>query len=49
MGTAARDDRDMSSGLGRTALSNRIWTGISRAHLARLIGELAVPWTAAEG
>jgi DDE superfamily endonuclease len=47
MGTAARDDRDMSSGLARTALSNRIWTGISRAHLARLIGELAVPWTAA--
>jgi hypothetical protein len=34
--------------LARTALSNRIWTGISRAHLARLIGELAVPWTAAE-
>ena len=48
MGTAARDDRDVSSGLARTALSNRIWTGISRAHLARLIGELAVPWTAAE-
>jgi DDE superfamily endonuclease/Helix-turn-helix of DDE superfamily endonuclease len=47
MGTAARDDRDVSSGLARTALSNRIWTGISRAHLARLIGELAVPWTAA--
>ena len=37
----------MSSGLARTALSNRIWTGISRAHLARLIEELAVPWTAA--
>jgi len=37
----------MSSGLARTALSNRIWTGISRPHLARLIGELAVPWTAA--
>ena len=37
----------MSSGLARTAVSNRIWTGISRAHLARLIGELAVPWTAA--
>jgi hypothetical protein len=37
----------VSSGLARTALSNRIWTGISRAHLARLIGELAAPWTAA--
>jgi DDE superfamily endonuclease/Helix-turn-helix of DDE superfamily endonuclease len=47
MGTAARNDHDVSSGLARTALSNRIWTGISRAHLARLIGELAVPWTAA--
>jgi hypothetical protein len=47
MGTAARDDRDMSSGLARTALSNRIWTGISRAHLARLIEELAPRWTAA--
>jgi len=47
MGTAARDDRDVSSGLARTALSNRIWTGISRPHLARLIGELAAPWTAA--
>jgi hypothetical protein len=47
MGTAARDDRDMSSGLARTALPDRIWTGISRAHLARLIGELAAPWAAA--
>jgi hypothetical protein len=47
MGTAARNDHDVSSGSARTALSNRIWTGISRAHLARLIGELAVPWTAA--
>lgn len=46
--TAARDDRDVSSGLARTALSNRIWTGISRQHLARLIGELAPRWTAAE-
>ena len=43
-----RNDHDMSSGLARTALSNRIWTGISRAHLARLVQELAVPWTAAE-
>ena len=38
----------MSSGLARTALSNRIWTGISRQHLARLIAELAPRWTAAE-
>jgi hypothetical protein len=43
-----RDDLDMSSGLARTALSNRIWTGISRPHLARLIGELAPRWAAAE-
>jgi hypothetical protein len=48
MGRAARDDRDVSSGLARTALSNRIWTGISRAHLAWLIEELAGPWMAAE-
>jgi hypothetical protein len=48
MRTAARDDRDMSSGLARTALPDRIWTGISRQHLARPIGELAAPWTAAE-
>jgi hypothetical protein len=48
MQAAARDDRDMSSGLARTALSNRIWTGISRAHLARLPGELAPKWTTAE-
>jgi DDE superfamily endonuclease/Helix-turn-helix of DDE superfamily endonuclease len=46
MRTAVRDDRDMSSGLARTALSNRIWTGISRAHLAWLIAELAPRWTA---
>jgi hypothetical protein len=26
----------------------RIWTGISRAHLARLLGELAPKWTTAE-
>ena len=38
----------MSSGLARTALSNRIWTGVSRAHLARLIGELAPRWAASE-
>ena len=29
-------------------MSNRIWTGISRGRLARLIGELAAPWAAAE-
>jgi hypothetical protein len=29
-------------------LSNRIWTGVSRARLSVLIGELAAPWTAAE-
>jgi len=38
----------VSSGLARTALSNRIWTGISRAHLAWLTEELAGPWMAAE-
>jgi DDE superfamily endonuclease/Helix-turn-helix of DDE superfamily endonuclease len=43
-----RDDHDVSSGLARTALSNRIWTGISRQHLARLIAELAPRWTDAE-
>jgi DDE superfamily endonuclease len=43
-----RNDPDVSSGLARTALSNRIWTGISRGRLARLIGDLAVPWAAAE-
>ena len=37
----------MSSGLARAALSNRIWTGLSRARLGRLIQELAGPWTAA--
>jgi DDE superfamily endonuclease/Helix-turn-helix of DDE superfamily endonuclease len=47
MGTAARDNRDVSSRLARTALSNRIWTGISRQHLAWLITELAPRWTAA--
>ncbi len=37
----------MSPGLARTALSNRIWTGISRAHLAWLIEELAPRWACA--
>ena len=30
------------------ALSNRIWTGMSRTRLARLIEEIAAPWAAAE-
>jgi hypothetical protein len=47
-GTAARDDRDVSSGLARTALSNRIWTGVSRAQLAWLVTELASRRVAAE-
>jgi Helix-turn-helix of DDE superfamily endonuclease/DDE superfamily endonuclease len=38
----------VSSGLARTALPDRIWTGISRARLSVLIGELAAPWTSAE-
>jgi hypothetical protein len=42
-----RNDLDVSSGLARTALSNRIWTGMSRGRLAWLIGELASPWAAA--
>jgi hypothetical protein len=37
----------MPSGLARVALSNRIWTGMSRARLGGLIGELAAPWAAA--
>ena len=48
MGAAARDDHDVSSGLARTALSNRIWTGISRAHLAWLLEELAPRWVSSE-
>ena len=39
---------DVSSGLARTALSNRIWTGMGRGRLGWLIGELASPWAAAE-
>jgi len=38
----------VSSGLARTAFSNRIWTGASRARLAILIGELAALWAASE-
>lgn len=40
-----RDDRDVSSGWARTALSHRIFTGIPRRRLAKLIVELAAPWT----
>ena len=36
----------MTSGWARTALSHRICTGISRRRLAKLIAELADPWTA---
>jgi hypothetical protein len=34
--------------LARTALSHRICTGLSRARLGVLIGELAAAWTASE-
>jgi DDE superfamily endonuclease/Helix-turn-helix of DDE superfamily endonuclease len=43
-----RNDLDVSSGLARTALSNRIWTGVGRGRLAWLIRELVSPWAAAE-
>lgn len=36
----------MTSGWARTALSHRICTGIPRRRLAKLIAELADPWTA---
>jgi DDE superfamily endonuclease len=36
----------VTSTLARTALSNRIFTGIPRRRLAKLIVELAGPWTA---
>lgn len=36
----------MTSDLARTALSHRIFTGIPRRRLAKLIAELAEPWTA---
>lgn len=36
----------MTSDLARTALSHRIFTGIPRRRLAKLIAELADPWTA---
>ena len=37
----------MSSRRGRAALSHRIFTGIRRRALGKLISELAGPWTAA--
>lgn len=43
-----RNDLDVSSGWARTALSHRIFTGIRRRTLGKLIGELAGPWQAAE-
>jgi hypothetical protein len=36
----------VTSGWARTALSHRIFTGIPRRRLAKLIAELADPWTA---
>jgi len=38
----------VSSGWARTALSHRIFTGLRRRTLGRLIGELSGPWTLAE-
>jgi hypothetical protein len=46
MEAAVRDDLDVSSGWARTALSHRIFTGIPRRRLAKLIAELAEPWAA---
>lgn len=46
MEAAVRDDLDVSSGWARTALSHRIFTGIPRRKLAKLIAELAKPWAA---
>lgn len=43
-----RNDLDVSSKQARTALSHRIWTGIRRRRLGKLIAELAGPWQAAE-
>jgi hypothetical protein len=37
----------VTSGWARTALSHRLCTGITRKRLAKLIAELADPWTAA--
>ena len=43
-----RNDLDVSSKWARTALSHRIWTGVRRRTLGKLVEELAVPWQAAE-
>ena len=48
MRTAARNDHDVSSRWARTALSHRIFTGIGRRTLGKLIAELAGPWLSAE-
>lgn len=42
-----RNDPDVSSKKARTALPDRVWTGMSRGRLAGLTGELAAPWAAA--
>ena len=47
MRAAVRNDFDVSSKQARTALSHRIWTGIRRRRLGKLIEELAGPWQAA--
>jgi hypothetical protein len=47
MRAAVRNDFDVSSKEARTALSHRIWTGIRRRRLGKLIAELAGPWQAA--
>lgn len=43
---AAQDHERVKVSWARAALSNRICTGISRGHLAKLIAELAGPWQA---
>ena len=43
-----RNDRDVSSGWARTALSHRIFTGLKPQRLGKLIAGLADPWTASE-
>jgi hypothetical protein len=47
MRAAVRNDFDVSSKEARTALSHRIWTGIRRRRLGKLVAELAGPWQAA--
>ncbi|MGC9544389.1 transposase family protein, partial [Streptomyces sp. UG1] len=36
----------MSVTVNRAVLAHRLFTGISRRHLARLVEELAMPWQA---